>query len=119
MNINTSRSITNVSSYTTEAGETSLVKTPTRVQEIKFALGKLARKYPNLDKTLAEALATQKEIANSDTWEGLKWYEVPVAPLAMKANKMMKAEHAQTVSKLQYLVAARNDLQAELACYYS
>ena len=113
MNIN---SVNNAAyTYGAGSGEPAAPRTQSRAEMFQSTLNKIARKYPNLDRDLAKALVTEKEIENSDTWEGLKWYEVPVAPLAIKANKMMKAEHRRTVAKLQDLVTARNNIQAALA----
>jgi len=109
------RPTNNVFTNSYAAGEPAGFNPPTRAQQLQSVLNKIARKYPNLDRDLAKALVTEKEIENSDTWEGLKWYEVIVAPMAIKGNKIMKKAHHEKVEKLQNLVATRDAFQAELA----
>ena len=114
MNINQIRPLGAISTHSTASGEPAVAWNPTRGQEIRTVLNKIDRKYPNLERDLAEALVTEQEIAKSDTWEGLKWYEVCIAPIAIKGNKIMKMTHRETVKKLQNLVTVRAQLQAEL-----
>ncbi len=78
------------------------------VAQLESLLAKIESKYPKLDAKLTKERAILEDIKDSDTWEGLKWYEVLCAPFAIKANKMMIRGQRDEVKKLEEIVEHRD-----------
>ena len=78
------------------------------VAQLESLLAKIESKYPKLDAKLTKERAILEDIKDSDTWEGLKWYEVLCAPFAIKSNKMMIRGQRDEVKKLEEIVEHRD-----------
>ena len=78
------------------------------VAQLESLLAKIESKYPKLDSKLTKERAILEDIKDSDTWEGLKWYEVLCAPFAIKSNKMMIRGQRDEVKKLEEIVEHRD-----------
>ena len=78
------------------------------VAQLESLLAKIEAKYPKLDAKLTKERAILEDIKDSDTWEGLIWYEVLCAPFAMKSNKMMIRGQRDEVKKLEEIVEHRD-----------
>ena len=78
------------------------------VAQLEPLLAKIESKYPKLDAKLTKERAILEDIKDSDTWEGLKWYEVLCAPFAIKSNKMMIRGQRDEVKKLEEIVEHRD-----------
>ncbi len=106
-------SITNVRNTVS----TSITTTPTvsaapaahySAAKLESLLAKIQAKYPKLDAKLAKEQAVLEDIKDSDTLEGLKWYEYICAPFAIKSNKMMIRVQRDKVEELEKIVGHRD-----------